>query len=165
MAVGESIVIWGAGKKGKGVVQKIRKGKIKYFIDSDENKIGRYWCGIEIKSVENLYNEDKKTILVYTIENEAVKTIVKKWGGKSYSLKDFFSLPNIIKEIDEDYPLSLRRVSVSGKTEKRSSVTTTISLISWIPRDTSSVKRMRPSVPRISMKSTGCGARKTPLHR
>lgn len=103
MAVGESIVIWGAGKKGKGVVQKIRKGKIKYFIDSDENKIGRYWCGIEIKSVENLYNEDKKTILVYTIENEAVKTIVKKWGGKSYSLKDFFSLPNIIKEIDEDY--------------------------------------------------------------
>lgn len=68
MAVGESIVIWGAGKKGKGVVQKIRKGKIKYFIDSDENKIGRYWCGIEIKSVENLYNEDKKTILVYTIE-------------------------------------------------------------------------------------------------
>lgn len=35
MAVGESIVIWGAGKKGKGVVQKIRKGKIKYFIDQN----------------------------------------------------------------------------------------------------------------------------------
>ncbi len=58
--------------------------------------------------------------------------------------------------------LSLRRVTVSGKTGKRSSVTTTISLISWIPRDTSGVKRMRPSVPRISMKSTGCGARKFP---
>lgn len=51
------------------------------------------------------------------------------------------------------------------KTGKRLSVPTTISLISWIPRDTSSVKRMRPSVPRISMKSTGCGAKKIPLHR
>ena len=59
----------------------------------------------------------------------------------------------------------LRRVTVSGKTGKRSSVTTTISLISWNQRDTSGAKRMRPSVPRISMKSTGCGAKKIPLHR
>ena len=61
--------------------------------------------------------------------------------------------------------LSLRRVTVSGKTGKRSNVTTTISLISWIPRDTSGVKRMRPSAPRISMKSIGCGARKILLLR
>ncbi len=60
---------------------------------------------------------------------------------------------------------SLRRVTVSGKTGKRSSVTTTISLISWNRRDTSGVKRMRPLAPRISMKSTGCGARKIPLLR
>ena len=30
---------------------------------------------------------------------------------------------------------------------------------------TSGVKRMRPLAPRISMKSTGCGARKIPLLR
>ena len=61
--------------------------------------------------------------------------------------------------------LSLRRVTASGKTGKRSSVTITISLISWNRRDTSGAKRMRPSAPRISMKSTGCGAKKIPLHR
>ena len=59
----------------------------------------------------------------------------------------------------------LRRVTASVKIGKRSSVTTTISLISWNQRDISGAKRMRPSAPRISMKSTGCGARKTPLHR
>ena len=46
-----------------------------------------------------------------------------------------------------------------------SSVTIIISLISWNRRDTSGAKRMRPSAPRISMKSTGCGAKKIPLHR
>lgn len=40
-----------------------------------------------------------------------------------------------------------------------------LSSISWNRRDTSGAKRMRPSVPRISMKYTGCGVRKTPLHR
>ena len=61
--------------------------------------------------------------------------------------------------------LSLRRVTASGKTGKRSSVTITIFSISWSQMDTSGVKRMRPSAPRISMKSIGCGAKKIPLLR
>ena len=61
--------------------------------------------------------------------------------------------------------LSLRRVTASGKTGKRSSVTITIFSISWSQMDTSGVKRMRPSAPRISMKSIGCGAKKSPLLR
>ena len=61
--------------------------------------------------------------------------------------------------------LSLRRVTASGKTGKRSSVTITIFSISWSQMDTSGVKRMRPSAPRISMKSIGCGARKILLLR
>ena len=61
--------------------------------------------------------------------------------------------------------LSLRRVTASGKTGKRSIVTITIFSISWSQMDTSGVKRMRPSAPRISMKSIGCGAKKIPLLR
>ena len=61
--------------------------------------------------------------------------------------------------------LSLRRVTASGKTGKRSSVTITIFSISWSQMDTSGVKRMRPSAPRISMKSIGCGAKKILLLR
>ena len=59
--------------------------------------------------------------------------------------------------------ICLLYTSVSGKTGKRSSVTTTISLISWNRRDTSGVKRMRPLAPRISMKSIGCMDHNSPI--
>ena len=44
-----------------------------------------------------------------------------------------------------------QKVSAPKQTESLSSVTTTISLISWNQRDISGAKRMRPSAPRISM--------------
>ena len=59
--------------------------------------------------------------------------------------------------------LSLRRATASVKTGKRSSVTITTFLTSWIPRDISGAKRMRPSVPRTFTLSIACGVRKTPL--
>jgi len=59
--------------------------------------------------------------------------------------------------------LSLRRVTASVQTGKRSSVTITTFLTSWIPRGISGAKRMLPSVPRTSTLSIACGARKTPL--
>ena len=55
-----------------------------------------------------------------------------------------------------------QRVTVSGKTGKRSSVTIIISLISWNRRDTSGAKRMRPSAPRISMNLPDVVRRKFP---
>ena len=59
--------------------------------------------------------------------------------------------------------LSLRRATASVKTGKRSSVTITTFLTSWIPRDISGARRMRPSVPRTFTLSIACGVRKTPL--
>ena len=57
----------------------------------------------------------------------------------------------------------LRRATASVKTGKRSSVTITTFLTSWIPRDISGARRMRPSVPRTFTLSIACGVRKTPL--
>ena len=98
----EKMIIWGAGMKGMSVAKKLRKDMIKYFIDSDPDKVGRYFCGYEIRAVEELYNEKEEALLVLTVQDEMVDRVVKKWMGRSIGIKELFELPEIVEMMDED---------------------------------------------------------------
>lgn len=85
---GQEIILYGAGRDGKynyDVIQHSElKGKIKYFCDSDENKVGNTYCGIPIYDIYYL----KK---MYTDELIIVST--KIYGAEIYSLLSRLGLP------------------------------------------------------------------------
>lgn len=96
------IIIWGAGKQGMTIARKLRQGIIKYFVDSNPDKVGRYLCGLEVKDIDNLYKEKKNVLLVKTIQDEIVNDVVKRWGGMSIGYKELLISPEIAGFIDED---------------------------------------------------------------
>lgn len=98
----EKMIIWGAGMKGMSVAEKLRKDMIKYFIDSNPDKVGRYFCGYEIRAVEELYNEKEEALLVLTVQDEIVDKAVKRWTGRSIGIKELFEIPEIVELMDED---------------------------------------------------------------
>lgn len=101
----KKIIIWGAGKKGIGVSTKLRKENILYFCDCNPNKIGKYINGYKIENAEKILYEDPYEAVVVTtipLSDKIVAAISRKWTGKVYSLEEFFSIPDIKNQMDED---------------------------------------------------------------
>lgn len=101
------IAIYGAGKKGQIIAKRIRKDEIAYFVDRDENKVGKYICGIEVKSIDDFLNDDNRLTLVTTVNHPKVFKLNKKRmskcgrGGTCVLFEDYFNDENILKAIDE----------------------------------------------------------------
>jgi hypothetical protein len=117
------VVVWGAGRKGRSVAGKLRKNQLKYFVDTNSEKIGKYINGVEVRPIESLYKENPETVLVTTVQDDTVKRIVSKWKGKIFDVNDFFMQPEIIKQMDEDiytqylYDIEIRDAVFTEKTE------------------------------------------------
>lgn len=99
------IVIWGAGKKGIGISDKLRKNDILYFCDNDVNKIGNYINGYKVESAEKLYSENSdEVILISTIPlgELGMTKVIGRWKGKIYYYEEYFMQDNIVKQLDTD---------------------------------------------------------------
>lgn len=70
------IIVYGAGKIGDEVY-KILGDRILYYIDKDKSKIGKKRNGIEISSLERLYNE-KNYIVVIAVSNRYIYEILSE---------------------------------------------------------------------------------------
>lgn len=85
---GQEIILYGAGRDGKhnyDVIQhSVLKGKIKYFCDSDEKRVGNTYCGIPIYDI---YYLKKK------YENEIIIVSSARYGAEIYSLLARLGLP------------------------------------------------------------------------
>ena len=101
----KKIVIWGAGKKGIGISEKLRKTDILYFCDNNIDKIGNYINGYKVESADRLYKENiDEIVLVSTIplDDSGMKKIIESWKGEVYFYEDYFMIPEIIKQMDSD---------------------------------------------------------------
>lgn len=101
----KKIIIWGAGKKGIGVSTKLRKENVLYFCDCSLDKMGKYINGYKIENIEKILYENPDEVAVVTtipLSDKLVESIVRKWSGKIYSLEEFFSMPDVKNQMDED---------------------------------------------------------------
>lgn len=101
----KKIVIWGAGKKGIGISNKLRKNDILYFCDSNNNKVGRYINGYVIEGANKLYEEDPNEIILIStvpLNEKSMEQIIANWKGEAYYYVDFFSQAEIVNQMDED---------------------------------------------------------------
>lgn len=98
----EKYIIWGAGKKGRILVERLHNRNIKYFIDNDSDKVGRCLNGVEIKSIQVLLREKKDAIVIATIHTAEVEDILSEWGGKYYYFNEFLDLEDMKKTLDDD---------------------------------------------------------------
>jgi pyruvyl transferase EpsI len=63
---GNKIILFGAGQEGKELTYRINKNKIKYFVDNNVERVGKYLEEIEIVSVETMLSEYTGEIIVIT---------------------------------------------------------------------------------------------------
>lgn len=96
------IVIWGAGRKGKLVANKLRKEEIRCFIDSDEKKTGNYWAGIKIQPKEYLNQLDKNDSVILTFKDKLVEECIVEWGGNYLTIEELFNQNEIKDKMDDD---------------------------------------------------------------
>lgn len=74
-AENEKIIIWGAGNYGEKAF-KLLKRKVIYFVDSNVNKVGKYKCGLEIISKEELLKLYDKYNIVIAVSSEKIYDIL-----------------------------------------------------------------------------------------
>lgn len=98
----QEMIIWGAGRKGRTVARRLRNAAVKYFIDSDAEKAGKYLCGHVIRPVEELYKERGNVLLVKTVADEMVDSVLENWTGKSIAVEELLCLSEIMDLMDED---------------------------------------------------------------
>lgn len=79
------IVIWGIGTRGKRIFSRLMPGEVVAFIDSDKEKIGLTYEGIEIISLEQyIENYSKYFILISLLRPEAVIKQLREHGIYTY---------------------------------------------------------------------------------
>lgn len=99
----KNIIIWGAGKQGKTLIKRLNNRNIvKYVIDNDNNKIGRYLEGIEIKGSDYLIKGcGKNCLIINTIDDESVYQILKLWAGQWMMYQDFLASAEMKCSLDD----------------------------------------------------------------
>ena len=104
-------IIWGAGSYGRMAIAAVGKENTIAFLDSDENKIGKSYCGKKIISFEQYRSEYRNYILLIAIrESDACIEILQKYGIYTYlKYKDIPSelFRNVGREELRGYILSI----------------------------------------------------------
>ncbi len=85
---GDNVVIWGSGVTGEQVFSILKRNsvKIKYFVDSDETKVGLVKCGLPVYSPKKLDSENENIEIVEAMEKwkELDDTIQNKYEKRFY---------------------------------------------------------------------------------
>ena len=93
-------IIWGAGEKGKRIFFHLNEEDVEAFIDTDENKVGKYYCGKKVISFE----EYKKTyfdcyiIISFLCESKGIELLEEN------NIYKYFLLTDCPGEFQEAYP-------------------------------------------------------------
>ena len=99
------IIIFGAGIRGKRLLNCVRKEKVAYFVDNDSSKIGKQIEGIEVISYLDMLNiNENYTVVVTPIKRaEIIQRLVQ--DGIEYMEVEWYLLlneqncnPDIIEE-------------------------------------------------------------------
>lgn len=78
-------VIWGAGSRGERLFRHLKQEEVVAFVDKSCEKIGNFFCGKEVISLEQYAKQYRDSILVitHTFEEEAIREL-KEMGIVSY---------------------------------------------------------------------------------
>ena len=93
-------VIWGAGERGRRIFPHLQENEVKAFIDVDENKVGKKYCGKKIIDFEE-YKEkysDCYIIISYIHESEVISVLEKE------NIYKYFLMTECPGEFQESYP-------------------------------------------------------------
>ena len=93
-------VIWGAGERGRRILPHLQENEVKAFIDVDENKVGKKYCGKKIIDFEE-YKEkysDCYIIISYIHESEVISVLEKE------NIYKYFLMTECPGEFQESYP-------------------------------------------------------------
>lgn len=107
-SINKKIIIWGAGKKGISISERVHKDEMLYFVDCDKRKIGRYINGYLCLNPENILKENpQKTTIICTVnmKDQSVNNILGKWEKEGGTVKTpdlYFDAPKVKKQLDED---------------------------------------------------------------
>lgn len=93
-------VIWGAGERGARIFPHLDAGNVKAFIDIDESKIGKEYCGKKIITFEEYKKNYPRCyiILSYSHEKEVENLL------KEQNIYKYFKLSECPGEFQESYP-------------------------------------------------------------
>ncbi len=90
------IVIWGADNIGKSVLYSLNltapfnKNTVLCFVDKNTSKVGKTFCGKEIKSIEEISTIDFDTIIIANTHGAEIKEYIKQ-NLKPCTVIDFLS--------------------------------------------------------------------------
>lgn len=103
-------IIWGAGDRGARIFYHLKEDSIKAFIDIDESKIGKEYCGKRIISFEEYKKEYLNCFIIISCLYESeVKTILKK-----NDIHQYFLLSDCPGELQESYPRDILKKYIQG---------------------------------------------------
>ena len=70
-------VIWGAGLRGRRLLSHLKSDDVIAFVDRNDQKVGGYFCGKEVISLEEYAGLYRDTILIiaHTFEKKAVEEL------------------------------------------------------------------------------------------
>ena len=102
-------VIWGAGERGARLFPHLNADEVEAFIDIDEKKIGKYYCGKKIISFEEYKANYAGCYIVisYTHENEVVSLL------KRNEIYRYFLMTECPGEFQESYPRDILKNYIS----------------------------------------------------
>lgn len=110
-------IIWGAGDRGERIIYHLNKNEVEAFIDVDENKIGKQYCGkpvIDFGEYKRNY-WDCFIIISCLQESEVIELLEKE------NIYKYFLLTDCPGEFQESYPRGILKEYIQGylKPEKK----------------------------------------------
>ncbi len=83
-------VIWGAGLRGRRLLSHLKSDDVIAFVDRNDQKVGGYFCGKEVISLEEYAGLYRDTILIiaHTFEKKAVEELKALGIGSFMCLSD-----------------------------------------------------------------------------
>ena len=131
------IVIWGAGDMGRRVIPYLDKESIVAFIDNNTDKIGTWYFGIPIISIDEYEAKYNKIPILITplAEEEIENVLINKGVGFYFRLSD---CPSEFSNVE--YTPVLEKFSISQITEDKKfviygSTLFTIVLNQWVKKN------------------------------
>lgn len=111
----EKLIIFGVSKASATIIEILNKDyEIECIVDNDDQKVGSYFLGYEIKSIEHLQNNDYRVIIPNNNDINALD-IMKKKNIENYEVITYNYIDNniITRTMNEMSILQLYKVSRS----------------------------------------------------
>lgn len=120
---GKEIIVWGAGNMGK-YINEVLPVKIKYYVDSDKDKEGKYIGNIPICNYKKLYDESIETVVVIigtTVKRVFIEIrdiLVGMGMAENKNFIDGYIFYELyLTSIDEEYDKSFRKFYWESRVE------------------------------------------------